>query len=124
MGAFPVINIRKMITTVIGDQPVQYFVNQGRLTNAAGLDIPQFAAPVTLKGSIQPIPRQKYEYLGLDFAKNYVNFYTNGCVKDLQRNIVGDQFVYAGKRYQCETKTAWETVDSWCVVLAVEISLC
>lgn len=114
-------NILNQAARAIRLQTIQLYKNLGRVSNSAGIDIPSFAAPTAIKGSIQPVPRHKYEYLGLDFAKNYVNLYTSSCIQDLQRNKNGDEFTFGGQRFQCESQTQWGAIDGWSAVLSVEI---
>ena len=118
---FPGNNILNAAFSAIGKQTVQYTKYLGKATNAAGLDEPNFAAAVPVLGSVQAIPRSKYEYLGLDFQKNYVMFYTSSCVLDLQRDVAGDRFTFGKKKYQCQSKTDWCAIDGWSSVLSVEI---
>lgn len=114
-------NILKQAARAIKLQPVMLYSNQGRITNSFGIDIPQFAPGAIIRGSVQAVSRSKYEYLGLDLQKNYVYLYTAACVKDLQRDINGDEFTFGGKRFQCESKTNWDFIDGWSSVLSVEI---
>lgn len=119
--AFPGNNILNAAFSAIAKQTVSYSVYTGRTTNAAGFLVPSFAAPVPIQGSVQAVPRHKYEYMGLDFQKNYVMFYTSSPVIDLQRDVSGDKFSYGGKNYQCQSKTDWMTVDGWSSVLSVQV---
>ena len=51
---------------------------QGRATNAAGFDAPTYADSVDLPAdtSAQPVPRNRYQMQGLDYAKDYITVYT------------------------------------------------
>lgn len=120
----PGMNLLNMAASVISLQPVDYYKNTGKITRPDGIDVPAYAAAVIVKGSVQAVPRSKYEYMGLDFAKNYVNFYTSSCVLDLQRDVNGDQFSFGGKRFQVETNTAWAAMDGWTCALCSEIPNC
>lgn len=114
-------NLLKQAFTAIAQQTVSYTSYTSRVTNAAGLDVSTYADPTPVKGSVQPVPRNKYEYLGLDLQKDYVMFYTSSPVIDLQRDVSGDKFSFNGRCYQCVSKTAWEGVDGWSSVLSVQI---
>ena len=115
-------NILNAALTVIAATPVTYYVNTGRVTNEIGQDVASFAAPITVYGSLQAVPRDKYEYMGLDLQKNYVYFYTSKTVTDLQRDKSGDRFEYNGHLFQCESETDWHFIDGWCSVLCVNIT--
>lgn len=114
-------NLLNMAFGAIAQQTVAYYVNTGRTANSIGMQVPSFAAPVNVRGSFQPVPRSKYEYMGLDFQKNYFNFYVSRSVIDLARGVAGDQLVFNGKKFQCESKTDWFGIDGWDAVLCVEI---
>ena len=117
----PGMNLLNMALTVIQRQSVQYYQYDGRTLNAVGQDVTTYLAPVTKVGSWQPIPRHLYEQLGLDLQKNYFNFYTSNDVLDVQRDVSGDQIVFEGSKYQCESNTEWYKLDGWKGVLCVYI---
>ena len=118
----PGINVLSMALTVIAPQTVLYYAFQGRVTNAAGLDVATYATPVEdSQGSVQPVERKLYQQFGLDLRKSYVNWFVSRAILDVARDVSGDQFVYAGSRYQCQSITNWKSQDGWVQVLAVEI---
>lgn len=114
-------NLLNQALSIIQRQTVDYYQNTGRSTNSIGMQVPAFAAAISVTGSFQAVPRNKYEMYGLDFQKNYFNFYVSRAVIDLQRDVSGDQLAFQSKRYQCVSKTAWEGIDGWDAVLCVEI---
>lgn len=114
-------NLLKAALTVIAPSTVTYYRNTGRGPNAAGQLVAILALVGPVQGSVQPVPRSKYEALGLDLSKDYFNLYTSSPVIDLQRDVSGDQFDFNGNKYQCQSKTAWEAIDGWCSVLAIRI---
>lgn len=117
----PSSNLLNMALTIIAKQTVTYFQYTGRTTNAIGYDVASFAAGIDLLGSWQPVPRDRYEYLGLDFQRNYVTFYVSKNILDIQRDVSGDQIEYNGKRWQCQSSNDWYAVDGWVGILCVEI---
>lgn len=120
----PGMNLLNMAGTVIRLQTVQYYKYLTRTKLPDGILVPTYAEPVPVKGSFQAIARDKYEYLGLDFAKSYFNLYTSSCVLDLQRDVSSDQFTFANKRYQVETNTPWDAIDGWVQARCYEIPKC
>lgn len=114
-------NLLKTALTVIASQAVTYFNNTGRANNAIGNYVPSFAPGVTVKGSFQPVPRNKYENMGLDFQRDYFTFYASRNVLDLSRDVAGDQLEFQGKRFQCVSKVDWYGIDGWDGVLCVKI---
>lgn len=114
-------NLLNQAFALIAQQAVQYYKNTGRAANSIGMQVPAFAAAISVSGSFQPVPRNKYEMLGLDFQKTYFNFYVSRSVLDLQRDVSGDQLTFQGQRFQCVSKTPWYGIDGWDAVLCVEI---
>lgn len=114
-------NLYALAATVIAQQLVQYYQDNGRTTNTLGLDVTAYLPAVDLRGSVQAVPRSKYEQLGLDMQKNYITFYTMKNVLDLERDVSGDQIVYAGVRYECISANDWFAMDGWVGVLCAEI---
>lgn len=114
-------NILNMALSVIARQSFQYYKFAARVTNEAGFDVPTYSAPLSITGSVQPIPRTMYSNLGLDFQKNYYNFYLAKNIIDINRDVSGDQMVFNCKQYQCISKTDWFALDGWDAVLCVEV---
>lgn len=100
---------------------IDWFQDQGRTTNAIGLDVTTFSYPKTIKASVQPISRTQLLVSGLDLNNDYVNVYLFADVEDLERDISGDQFEYNGYRYQVQTATEWRPSDQWKAIIGVKI---
>ena len=118
---FPGGNILAMAHRIICFNQVQYSRFLGRTTNEIGYDVDTFSDPVDLQLSVQPIPRERYTYLGLDFQKSYVNFYTFEDIQDVSRDRTGDLFEFNGRRYQVMSNNDWKWVDGWKGTLAVDV---
>ncbi len=121
MSNVPGSNILAQALTVIAMQTVLYRQNTGRATTAAGKFIPTYAAAVELRGSFQPIKRSLYQKLGLDLQKNYANLYVSADLIDVGRGVAGDQYVFNGRLWQCESLTPWYAVDGWVGVLSIDV---
>jgi hypothetical protein len=121
MLGFPGANILALANKVIAAQQMQYRPFVSRELNEAGIYVTTWAAPALVMGNIQPIQRSRYEVMGLDFQKNYVNIYIQKHVIDIAREVSGDQFWYAGRLYAAESRTAWLAQDGWDAVLCVEV---
>lgn len=117
----PGANILGMALSVIAPQTVQYRRYLSRATNAAGLDVSAYADPVPVRGSIQPVPRSRYEVMGLDFAKTYWTLRAPLAALGVARDASGDQVIYDGKLLQVESATDWHDLDGWSEALCVEI---
>lgn len=116
-------NILNLALSVFTPQVFEHHACTGRVTNAIGLDVSSYADPVELTGSVQAVPRNRYEQYGLDLNKNYITVYTSEDVLDVQRDISGDQISFNGKRYQVMSANDWRAMDGWQGLLCVEIGL-
>lgn len=107
--------------TVIASQTISYYKALDRTTNDVGQDVTEYATPVTLSGSMQPVPRRLYDAYGLDLNRTYYTFYTSNNVIDIHRDSSGDQLIYVNQRYQVESNDDWYFADGWKGVLCVLI---
>jgi hypothetical protein len=114
-------NLLNLAMTLLGRQSFQYYAYAARTPNAIGQDVTTYAAPVTLSGSVQPVPRTLYESFGLDFDRYYLTFYVAANVLDVARDISGDQMFFNGNTYQCVQKTDWFPQDGWTSILCVQV---
>jgi len=114
-------NLLKTALGIIAPQSVTYYQFISRDQSAKGQWVATYADPVTVPGSFQPVPRQLYEQYGLDFSRSYFMFYTNTNVISTERDVSGDQLVFDGKQYQCESNNDWIAIDKWKGVLCVQV---
>lgn len=114
-------NLLNQALKVIGRQTFQWAAFQSRATNAIGYDVAVFDAPVTITGSVQPVPLNLYEQYGLDFQKRYINIYAPFNIRDIGRDRTGDQITWGGKTYQVLSDTPWHSLDGWNQSLCVEV---
>lgn len=114
-------NLLNMALTVIAPQTVKLFKTTARAANAIGMQVSAYAAPVNVRGSFQPVPRNLYQQYGLDFNKNYATFYVSALIQDVTRATGGDQVEFGGRRYQVLSENDWIQVDGWTAPLLVDI---
>jgi hypothetical protein len=114
-------NLLTMAFTVIAQQTISYFKENGRTLNVNGQWVTTYDAPVTIKGSFQPVAKNLYEKYGLDFQKEYFNLYAPNSIVDLDRDVSGDQIVYNSTLFQCQSNTEWFTIDGWKAILCVKL---
>lgn len=117
----PGMNLLNLALTVIAPATVTYYAYTSRALNAAGVYITTFAAGVDIVGSVQPVPRQLYADMGLDYTRNYVMLYADTPIGDVTRDRTGDQIGFNGKRWQVESANDWQAIDGWSGVLCVEV---
>lgn len=114
-------NLLSMALRVIAPQTIAYYPYVSRTKLANGVLNPVYGSGVNVDGSFQPVPRSRYENMGLDFQKNYVTIFVSKNVIDIERDVTGDRFTYAGKLYQAESRTDWFSQDGWDAILCVEV---
>lgn len=113
-------NLLATALTVIAQQTVQYLAVTGRTTNAAGLDVSTYADPVDRRGSFQPVPRQYFAQMGLDYTKAYYTWYDpSGPVQDVARDTSGDRIIFNGLLFEAVSSNDWTPVDGWSGTLFV-----
>lgn len=117
----PGVNLYRIATKVIAQQPILYYMDAGRVQDAQRNWVTSYAEPVTLMASVQAVLRNQYVELGLEFQKNYVKIWVDKDVVDLDRDASGDYFEFGGKKYKLEDETTWFEQDGWTSCLAVEI---
>lgn len=115
-------NILNIALTAIGMQQVLYYRFLTRVTNEIGLDESNYDSPIVVSGSLQPVPRNRYEQLGLDFNRNYFTFYAAKNIQDLARDVSGDRISFNGKVFDCLSANDWYGIDGWLAITIVEIS--
>ena len=121
MSMIPGQNLLRMASTMIVQQNLSYYQAENRTLNSIGQYVTTFAAPIKMRGSWQPVPRQLYEVYGLDLQKDYFTFYTSNNVLDLDRDITADQVAFNGELFQVESGNDWFALDGWKGVLCVRI---
>lgn len=115
-------NIFSMAASIISMQQVLYYRFLSRVTNSIGLDESDYDSPVIVSGSLQPIPRSRYEQLGLDFNRNYMTFYASKNIQDLGRDVSGDKLIYNGKVFDCLSSNDWFGIDGWLAITIIEVT--
>lgn len=112
-----------MALTVLGHTPVSYFKYASRSANSGGVWVTTYSAPVVVSnGSAQAVNKQKYEALGLDWEKTYINWYVpNLAAVDLSRDVSGDVIEVLGRRWQLMGSNDWFLIDGWKSLMGVDI---
>lgn len=117
----PGLNLLDVALSVIAPQDVMILRCTGRTVNSAGNFVSTYAAAAPLKASVQAVPRSEYQYLGLDLQKNYAKMYASADTQDVGRDRSGDQFTWAGRKWQAESNTDWYQQDGWKATLLIDI---
>jgi len=114
-------NLLKTALGLIASQTITYYQFVSRAQSAKGQWVPTYASAISIRGSLQPVPRNLYEQWGLDLSKNYFTFYSLNDVISMQRDVSGDQFVFNNQQYQCEANNDWFAIDKWKGVLCIQV---
>lgn len=115
-------NLLAQALGIIQPQTVQWRAFVSRTENSVGDTIPVFAAPVDLpQCSMQPVNKNLYQQLGLNFDKNYSTLWVFGPVKPTGRDRDGDIILFAGKTWQCSSDRDWSNVGEYTRMLCVEV---
>ncbi len=123
MMRIPGANNLSMAFRAIAKTPILYYRANGRTLNAVGEWTTPFLPSVTIYGSFQPVERHKYTHLSLDLQKAYYYFFIPRNLRDLERDLSGDQLGYQGQRYQIQSNTQWYGIDGWLQLLCVGIGI-
>lgn len=114
-------NLVKIARRLIKYQSVQYFKFLESAPDAVGQLVSVFELPQSIQGSWQPVKRSLYNQMGLNFSKDYANFYSANDLLGISRDYSGDEVVYNGARYKIESVTRWYVLDGWNAALLVKI---
>lgn len=115
------INVLKTALRMIPLEPIIYSKFQSRAINDIGIEENNYNTPITIRASVQAVPRSMYEQLGLDLQKKFVTVYTTQDVVDVGRDTPGDKFIYVGETYLIESKTDWLSFNGWNSFMAVRV---
>ena len=113
-------NLLEIALGVIPGETFQYEKFTGTVENDIGLNVPQFAAPVTVTGSIQGVELDIYPQLGLDFQKNYRLVYASVNMKGVEEQEVPDRLTFYGLTWSVVKTVPWMNYNGWNGVLLVE----
>lgn len=109
--------------SIQGKQTIFYYEADGRSTNDEGIRVSAYKPPVMAQGAFQPMPRQMVVQLGLDLNKEHGWLYLSRNMKDVARGTQGDQFTYAGRRWQLLSSIDWFSQDQWMSVICADQGL-
>jgi len=114
-------NLLAQALGVIASQVISFYKYNGRTSNTVGQYVSVYLAPVDIRGSFQPVPKNLYMAYGLDLQKDYYTFYTLNDLLDINRDVSNDQIVFNNVRFQCESNVEWFSLDKWKAVLCCRL---
>lgn len=129
-------NLLKLALSVQGSQTVNWFQFASQKSGPTGLNEVTYNAPQTVTlGSVQPVPRNRYDAYGLDREAKYVTWFVpnvnaqsvsrgpdkSGDVIEYPINKNGTLIAGVSRRYQLVGDTPWLSSDSWTYALGQDI---
>lgn len=118
----PGANLLRIALGAIKAQDVAYYRWLGRVTQPNGKDKDELAPVEWVRGSFQPMSRERANAGGLDLSKSYAVFYGVGAYRTLGVDQSPDQFGFNGRRWGAAPGvTDWSAQDGWSGVLLVDI---
>lgn len=117
----PGVNLLNIALGVIRPQMPTWGKYLSSTVNAAGFDVPTYAAPVAIRASVQDVDEKQAQDRGLDMLKTYINVYTSQAVATVDRDTNGDLIYWGGNTYSCESSADWELQDGWNAILCVKV---
>ena len=116
----PGLNLLSIALRVQGNQPVRYERFAGRVADAAGRLVDSYFPPVAvMQCSLQPVPRTRYEVLGLPMTQDHYTWFVPRKVVGLERDSAGDVIEWQGKRMKLGMTTDWHGADGWMAIICV-----
>lgn len=116
-------NVLSIALSVMGHTSVLYYKFLANTVNSGGYDVATYLPAVTItSGSVQSVNRAKYNELGLDLEKRYIQWFVPGVdVIDIARGYSGDIIEVLGRRWQLTGGDDWYLIDGWKAIMAVDI---
>lgn len=115
-------NLLATAQTVIGKQDYQIVKWLSKTENEIGFDVDVYDVPEDRAGSVQPVARNKYQNLGLDFSKIYIQIWDVELIDVLSRSENADQIIFNGGIYKALPDLDWSSYGNWNSVLCVRVS--
>ena len=121
MPNVPGSNLLTTALELICAEPFDYIEYTGTSVNEIGFDVRTYAAPVTVRGSVQAVDRTEYDQLGLDWTKRYIRIWTETDIDDLYRDRAGDQVRWHNLLWEVQSEDDWHPIDGWNSFTAVQV---
>lgn len=115
-------NLLGAVQSVIGKQ--DYYIERwlSSSTNDIGYDVDIYDTLEFRQGSVQPVDRTKYAYLGLDFTKHYIYVLDVSKINGLNRGANADRIHYNGSIYKILDVDDWSNEGGWNGALCIKVS--
>lgn len=109
-------------TAVLGcNKTFQYYRYQETIMDDMGRDVPKYADPKPVTGSVQAVSNKLYEQLGLDLDKNYKIIYSPELIQSIAEKIQPDRIVYNNRTFEVVENKDWYETNGYTRILVVEL---
>lgn len=105
---------------IVQNYPVQYVQFAGNVKGTNGIVSPSYNAPISVNNaSVQPLPTQLYQLLGLDMQREYRRVFVSTNALALEGQISSDKFIIDGKEWTIWGNQPWHSYDGWNELIVV-----
>lgn len=109
-------------TAVLGcNKTFQYYRYQETIVDDMGRDVPKYAEPKPVTGSVQAVSNKLYEQLGLNLDKNYKIIYSPELIQSIAEKIQPDRIVYNNRTFEVVEDKDWYETNGYTRILVVEL---
>lgn len=119
--SIPGMNLLSTAMSIIKPTKIPYYSVTGTRKNELFQTVDDISLIGDILASVQPIPRKRYSYYGLDFSKHYVTvwFRVNPEMLSLMNN--SGFIVWRGRKMQFVENVDWFEQDGWTRVVGVDV---
>lgn len=113
-------NLLLQALTVIPPKTVIYKKFKGNVRKPNGVLVPEYEESITISMAIaQPVSKEAYHKLGLDFQKEYRRVWIPKDVVAMEGQLSSDKLRFDNRDWIVWGDTTWETYDGWNELLVV-----
>ena len=106
---------------LVGAENVGYLKFNGKVTNAAGIDVSTYAPIVWIKAQVQGVSTNAKQYLGIDLQKEVVKVYSETVINQMPRDGEADRLTIGGSVYEVMSNDGWNKPQGFSGVLLEKV---
>lgn len=114
--ALPIIN--NVIDQTSGT--FQFRSQESEEVNEIGNPVASYGPWIPCQGAVQPVQRSRYEALGLDWSKKYINCWGSVLMNTIDKDTQPDQILWRGRLWNVTAVNDWNYHNGWVNVTACE----
>jgi hypothetical protein len=113
-------NLLLQALSVIPPKSVTYMKFKANVRTPNGVLVPQYESPIFVaQAHVQPVSKEAYHKLGLDFQKEYRRVWIPKDVVAMEGQLSSDKLRFDNRDWIVWGDTTWETYDGWNELLVV-----